>query len=385
MPELIQIRPTQMSLNSVPRYQRELLPSEFSPEAYVRDILDRVQYPRRLLVGLDDIALPTLEAYLRGTQFFILGLRLTNVCNYDCVYCGTAERRGRDTDSVLKTAEYLDLIAQASELGVHTILFGANGEPLMTRDLLKIVECVAEHGMVPLIFTNASLLGNDALCARWHGISGRELLRRLDQAGTSLMISCESLERERYNAIMRVDGYDHFMTAIERIRNESSFCESRTFEGRPLCRIGFSILMMPENYDERHALVEFVHELNALATLKLPSLHGAAKTNSDRMFSVDEGRAIRRELEELSDKQATLQILTLGCASWTLGMSIDNEGRFMACMTEENNPFEPGQNARNTRLATLLGRRVELLKLRNTICPVKDKFYRPGEAGGVRS
>jgi hypothetical protein len=170
------------------------------------------------------------------------------------------------------------------------------------------------------------------------------------------------------------------MTAIERIRDESSFCEPRTFEGRPLCRIGFSILMMPENYAERHALLEFVHDLNALAILKLPSLHGAAKTNQDKMFPVEQGLAIKQELAELSDKQATLQILTLGCASWTLGISIDNEGRFMACMTEEVNPFDEDQNARNTRLSQLLGRRIELLKLRNTICPVKDKFYRPGDA-----
>ena len=387
MSDLHQIQPVQMSLNGVPapRYQRAPLPCGFSVDAYVKDILDRVRYPRRLLVGLDDIAMSTLETYLRGTRVFILGLRLTNVCNYDCVYCGTAERRGRDNSNTLTTSEYIDLIHQAAALGVHTILFGANGEPLMTKDLLQIVGCVAEHGMVPLIFTNASLVGNDALCARYHGISGRELLRRLDEAGTSLMISGESLDRERYNRIMRVDGYDHFRTAIERIRNESSFPERRTYEGRPLCRLGFSILMMPENYDERHALLEFVHDLNALAILKLPSLHGAAKVNMDRMFTVDRAREIRAELEDLSDKQATLQILTLGCASWTLGMSIDNEGRFMACMSEEINPFEAHQNARNTRLADLIYRRIELLKLRNTICPVKDKFYRVPETSGAAS
>jgi MoaA/NifB/PqqE/SkfB family radical SAM enzyme len=379
MSEPNQIGAIQMNLDSVHQYRRELLPGEFSREAYVRAILDRVRYPRRLLVGLDDISLPALEQYLKGTQLFILGLRLTNVCNYDCVYCGTAERRGRNSGRVLKTDEYIDLIVQASELGVHTILFGANGEPLMTRDLLKIIECVSERKMVPLIFTNASLLGNDLLCERLHGVSGLEMLQHLDAAGASLMISCESLQRERYNKIMRVNGYDPFMNAIARIRTESSLTEPRTFEGRPLCRIGFSILMMPENYDERHALVDFVHELNGLAILKLPSLHGAAKVNINQMFSVEQGLKIKGELESLSDKQATLQILTLACASWTLGMSIDNEGNFMACMTEEINPFESGQNARSTRLAALLGRRVELVKLRGTVCPVKDKFYRPRE------
>jgi hypothetical protein len=101
------------------------------------------------------------------------------------------------------------------------------------------------------------------------------------------------------------------------------------------------------------------------------------------MFPVEEVARIKTELQSLSDKSATLQILTLACASWTLGLSIDNEGRFMACMTEEINPFDSTQNARNTRLKDLVGHRMELVTLSTSICPVKDKFYLPKNFSGA--
>jgi molybdenum cofactor biosynthesis enzyme MoaA len=345
-------------------------------DAYVQDILSRVGYPKRLFRGLDDIPIDTLEHYLRTSKVYILGLRLTNVCNYDCVYCGTSEKRGRDSGRVLRTPEYLDLISQAADLGIRTILFGANGEPLLTRDLPEIIEHVASLNMVPILFTNASLFGNDELCRHWHGISGSELLRRIDAAGTSLMISCESLQADVYDRIMRVKSFDSFRKGIDRIRN-SSLAEPRQFNGRPLCRIGFSVVMMPVNYGERHDLIDFAHALNGLIILKPPSLHGSAKLNIDQMFSTERVREIRPELQSLSDKAATLQILTLACASWTLGLSISNEGEFMACMTEEMSPFDSFENARNTPIKDLIGRRVELVTMKSSICPVKDKFYSP--------
>lgn len=366
--------PIVVSLNS----KREYIPvaaDNCSSEFDVKSILSRAEYPRRLFKGLDDIPLPTLEKYLRESKIVNLGLRLTNVCNYDCIYCGTADNRGKDSDGVLSTSEYKDLISQAAEIGVRTIIFGANGEPTLTKNVLDILEHTGRLGMTPIIFSNVSVMGNDILCERRHGMNGEEFAKRLDAAGTSLIISVESLQRDRYDHIMGVKSFEYFEKAIDRIRNKTTLAAPLLYEGRPLARLAVSAVMMPINYDERFALRDFAHSLNGLAILKPPSLHGSAAVNSEQMFDVETVKHIRPEVESLSDKQATLQILTLACASWTLGLNISNEGRFMACMTEEINPFGQERTTRNTRLQELLDRRNELVKLRNTICPVKDKFY----------
>jgi molybdenum cofactor biosynthesis enzyme MoaA len=357
------------------RYYKVMPAENGAAEFDVSSILSKARYPDRLLKGFDDIPMETLEGYLRDSKIINLGLRLTNVCNYDCIYCGTAENRGKDSDAVLTTAEYMDLISQAADLGVRTVIFGANGEPTLTTDVLKIFEHAGKLGLTPVTFSNISVMGNDALCIRRHGIEGEEFAQRLDAAGTTLIISVESLQRDRYDHIMGVKSFDFFELAVERIRNSTTLTHSLTYAGKPLSRVAVSAVMMPINYDERHSLLEFAHSMNGLAILKPPSLHGSAAVNADQMFSTDEVKRIRPEVEKLSDKQATLQILTLACASWTLGINVDNEGNFMACMTEEVNPFGERVNARNTKLCDLIAKRNELIKLRNTICPVKDKFY----------
>lgn len=367
--------PITIELDRARHYQRVVTGDAENAQIDIDRILSRAAYPRRLFRGLDDVSLDTLKAHLMGARPITVGLRLTNTCNYDCIYCGTAEKRGKDGAGVLTKDEYKDILSQAAEVGVRSAIFGANGEPLLTYGLPEILEHAASLGIVPIIFSNTSVLGNDVLCQRRHGIDGRQLLKVIDESGTSLIISAESLQRERYNRIMAVDAFDYFEEAIRRIRCESSLPEPAVFDGRPLCRLALSAVMMPINYDERFDLVEFIHGLNGVAILKPPSLHGSAATNREMMFTPDEVKRIRPELEAMSDKQATLQILTLACASWTLSFSIDNEGRFMSCMTEEVNPFGPEVTTRNTRISEVLGRRYELVKLGNTICPVKDKFY----------
>lgn len=344
--------------------------SEFSYESIVKNI----KYPKRIFKGLDDIDLSSFRQYIEGDRIFALGIRLTNTCNYKCIYCGTAEKRGADTEQTLTTDRYLDLIDQAAEIGVSSVIFGANGEPLLTRDIVQILGRVHYHKMTPIIFTNASVFGNDKLCEKCHGISGAELLHQLDEMGVSLIISCETIRKEKYNKIVGVEGYEYFEKAIERIRN-SGFVAYQEFLGKPLCRIALSTVIMPVNYEDRYEMMGFAHSLNGLIIMKVPSLHGAAKENIDKMFPIEEANIIKKELEQLSDKQATLQILNLACVSWTLGISISNEGNYMTCMTDEKNPYAEGVTAGTTRLKDLIGRRKELLKLRSTVCPVKDKYY----------
>lgn len=356
-------------------YHRVERPSRDGQVDRVENILSKAVYPKRLVAGLDDLTMEELRFHLEECRPLNVGLRLTNVCNYDCIYCGTAANRGKDNDKSMSFDEYKAVIEQAAEVGARTIIFGANGEPLLTDRILELLECTAAAKMTPLIFSNISIIGNDRLCMRKHGVDGIEFLRRLDEAGTTLIISTESLQRESYDHIMGVKSFDSFELAVKRIREHSTLTRKQTMNGHPLCRIVLSAVVMPINYDERFELVEFAHSLNGAAVLKPPSLHGSAAVNKDQMYTVVEAMRIRPEIQELSDKQATLQVLTLACASWTLGFSIDNEGNFMSCMTEEVNPFGDKANIRNTRLADVLSRRNELVKLGTSICPVKDKFY----------
>ncbi len=341
----------------------------------IESIMSNIKYPKRMLAGLDNINIDDMREYLSGDKLYALGIRLTNVCNYSCVYCGTEERRGVDNKDVLNIDEYIDIVHQAAECGASTIILGGNGEPTMTKGLPELLKEIAKFNMTPVIFSNMSLIGNDELCEKIHGIDGKELLNIMDETGTTIIISCESINEERYNFIVgKENAYKYFSIAMDRVK-ETGLVKEQYYKNIPLCRLAFSTVVMPVDYEDRFDMIKFAHSLNALIILKVPSLHGAAEKNIQLMFDIETANKIKVELAELSDKQATLQILNLACIAWTLGISINNEGDFMTCMTDETNPYGEGVNVRNTKIKDLLGKRKELLKLKNTVCPVKDQYY----------
>lgn len=339
----------------------------------IDEIVKNTRYPKRLLKGLDDI--DGVRDYLMNNKLFSLNLRLTDMCNYRCIYCGTEDNRCRKCERELSTDEYIDLIHQAAELGAKSVVLGGNGEPTFTKNVSLILQEIHKLDMVPIMFTNAYIFGNDELCMKLHGVSGEEFLRLVDESDTSLIISCETTEPEKYNKIVGLDNaYESFSKSIERIK-KTRYVDEMTYNDLPLCRIAISAVCMPINYEERFVMADFAHSINGLLVMKLPSLHGAAGRNRDKMFQLEDAREIKAELERVSDKNATLQVLNLACVAWTLGISISNDGNYMACMTNESNPYGENVNIRNTKIKDLLGKREELIMLKSTVCPVKDFYY----------
>jgi len=86
---------------------------------------------------------------------------VTGACNLRCPYC-YAERY--QVEKPLSTREALSLLDEAAELGIeHVNLTG--GEPLLRRDIFKIIEAARNHGIETSIFTNMTLMTEDT--AAW--------------------------------------------------------------------------------------------------------------------------------------------------------------------------------------------------------------------------
>ncbi|MCD6414958.1 MAG: radical SAM protein [Candidatus Diapherotrites archaeon] len=80
---------------------------------------------------------------------------VTKACNLHCKHC--YENAGEPMPDELTTEEATDLIDKMSNFGVATIAF-SGGEPLLRKDLTKLVERASSHGMFVSIATNGTLL-----------------------------------------------------------------------------------------------------------------------------------------------------------------------------------------------------------------------------------
>lgn len=102
-------------------------------------------------------AAPQLEAPLA------LLAEVTHRCPLQCPYCSNPVEMVKASEE-LGTAEWLDLIDQAADLGILQIHF-SGGEPLARRDLVQLVRHARQAGLYSNLITSGVLLDEEKLTA----------------------------------------------------------------------------------------------------------------------------------------------------------------------------------------------------------------------------
>lgn len=142
----------------------------------------------------------------RGIDY--LRISVTDRCNFRCVYCMPEE--GIQTichEEVLTFEEILTICRSMAELGIKKVKL-TGGEPLVRKGFCELVRGIhAIEGIEEITLTTNGLLLADQL-------------DELIEAGiTSINISLDTLDRERFKKVTRVDGLDKVLEAIHKTAN----------------------------------------------------------------------------------------------------------------------------------------------------------------------
>lgn len=134
-----------------------------------------------------------------------LRVSLTDRCNLRCTYCMPAE--GLDwlrSDALLTAEEYIRLIGIAvTELGIRSVRF-TGGEPLIYKDLERIITAVAALSPRPDIALTTNGIGLDRKAAA------------LRDAGLDrINVSLDTLDADRFTAITRRDRLTDVLAGLE--------------------------------------------------------------------------------------------------------------------------------------------------------------------------
>lgn len=138
-------------------------------------------------------------------QFRYLRLSVTDKCNFRCTYClpNGYQAPNSPQKSEMSVQEIRALCEGFNLLGFEKIRL-TGGEPTIRRDLLEIVRAVSDLDNVRTV----------ALSTNGHNLD--RLARPLREAGvTSLNISLDSLDPERFRAITGSGRFDSVMKGIE--------------------------------------------------------------------------------------------------------------------------------------------------------------------------
>lgn len=147
-------------------------------------------------------AISLIDGFNRPITY--LRISVTDKCNLRCIYCmpegGLPWLR---RDEILSYEEITQIVAAAASTGVRTIRL-TGGEPLVRRDLSRLVAAIAA---VP---------GIEDVALSTNGLLLEEQLPELLAAGLRrINLSLDTLRADRFEAIARRPGLDAVLRAID--------------------------------------------------------------------------------------------------------------------------------------------------------------------------
>ncbi len=100
----------------------------------------------------------------------------------------------------------MKIISDGKALGARTVVFCGDGEPTMDRNIVQMLAHTKQNDMIMVIVTNGVIFGDDNLCKKVHGMTGREFLELIYDNDAILILKLESLKEEKYDYIVGVKG-----------------------------------------------------------------------------------------------------------------------------------------------------------------------------------
>lgn len=155
---------------------------------------------------IDLIARPTepqlADAFHRPITY--LRISVTDRCNLRCVYCMPEEGLPWiDKREILTYEEIAEIVRAAAKVGVRSIRL-TGGEPLIRKDLKRLVSMIA------------AIPGIDDIALSTNGLLLTEQVRGLVDAGlTRANISLDTLREDRFEAIARRPGLQRVLDGID--------------------------------------------------------------------------------------------------------------------------------------------------------------------------
>ncbi len=234
--------------------------------------------------------------WLAGRTVWPIYMELSpaGACNHRCTFCGL-DYVGYQT-RFLAWDMLRERIAELGRLGLKSLMHGGEGEPLLHRDLPRIVEHGHACGIDQALTTNGVLFTEDAA-------------RRILPHSEWVKVSINAGTRETYAAIHRTKpaDFDIVLANIER----AAALRARHGWG---CTLGLQMVLLPENRAEAATLAARARELGAdYLVIKPYSQHPRSETTTYKDVRYHDDQALAEALaREATDRfQVILRARTM--------------------------------------------------------------------------
>ncbi len=243
-----------------------------------------------------------VNGWLNGETTYPVYVEMSpaGACNHRCTFCAV--------DFMKYRKRYLDYavlekrIPEMARLGVKSIMYAGEGEPLLHDRMGEIVELTSGAGIDVALTTNGVLL-EEPLARR---IMGRmEWIKVSINAGTPETYA--AVHRTRASDFRRV--LDNIEAAV-RIKREKGYG----------CTVGMQMLLLPENMAEAPLLAEKARAIGAdYLVIKPYSHHKSSKTDRYSGITYEGCKDLSRSLAKCATPDFNVIFRTEAMKTWDRG------------------------------------------------------------------
>jgi MoaA/NifB/PqqE/SkfB family radical SAM enzyme len=317
-----------------------------------------------LLRGNGDFSAEQFLEVMRGDDesHLLLSLGLTTApgCNMRCVYCYNEEGKreaGRPVTGRMTLKDYRKAIKEAAALGAQSVIMVGVGETMMDKHFRSIVELTSSQGLIPLIFTNGTLLDKD-------------MANFLFKQQATIYLALDSTREEIFNLITRSEGFfDQVMRGIDYCL-EAGFGEITSRNGYQVTDFAVNTMVMKLNAGHLQEIEEFCRKKKLLFTCRFPERLGTAQELWDILISPDREEELKmRQLAEKYSLGNEVFRTDLGCLFWTVGLLLGVDGQARLCYSL-NQRSDLGNIKRESMLEIIRRKRLYYPHQEDSFCPI---------------
>jgi len=183
--------------------------------------------------------------WLEGKNIYPIYVEIapSGACNHRCIFCGL-DYIGYKTQYI-ETNHLKKFLITASNKGIKSIMYAGEGEPLLHKDIINIVNATKDNGIDTAVTTNGVFLTEEFS----------------DKALKSLCwvrISLNAGTKGTYAKIHRTKEED-----FDKVINNIKYAAKTRAKNKLATTIGAQILLLPQNYKEIPTLAKILKDIGA--------------------------------------------------------------------------------------------------------------------------
>ena len=222
--------------------------------------------------------------WLRGENVYPIYAEISpsGTCNHRCIYCALdfMEYQTRFLDKELLK----DRLSEMASLGLKSIMYAGEGEPLLHKEVVDIINYTKKVGIDVAITTNGVLLKEGIIESTLGNI-------------TWIKVSINGATRETYAEIHQTTP-DNFDRVIKNMSYAARIKQDKGYK----CALGMQLILLPENYHEVILLAQEAKEIGMdYLVIKPYSQHPLSKTTKYKDIKYSEYLHLSDKLNSFKD------------------------------------------------------------------------------------